>query len=972
MKQIFVILLLIGAAFNASAREYEILGRIFDANTEQRLGNARLTVVDPVDGTIHGEGVDSYYGPKPNKENWFIFNFWTEGSDSLNLLLRINQPGYKPKAIPLKIGHGTPKRIELNEPIWMVSDTSALTAEMVRELKEVSVVGTRIKMVVRGDTLVYDAAAFQLSEGSMLDALVSQLPGVALDNQGRITVNGKFVSSLLVDGKDFFSGDPNIALKNLPAYIVKNIKVYNRQKEFNRKSPGMQTEEDIVMDVRLKKQYQQGFLANLEGGYGSGNKYQGRIFALEYARNGRIGFFANVNNINNDSRGPGLWDENWRENRSNDGDRRIVKAGIDWQWTFHQEVDSLGVHTKSFGLDGTATYTLEHKNLTEMVSTTQFLTDGNRYGRTVSDTRSRDEQLYSQLYIWGVPKKNLSIYIQPSFKYQTGRFTTFATEAEFAVNPHETSRGEAIDSVRGSVDGRYANDNLLIYRENLNGMTTRRAIGTDGNLNISIGNAYLYGRMLNVYFDWDYNSLRYRDNVSRMIDYRLNHTDDIHRNLLTSAPGYNLKLSPSVRAIKKFDYEKGQTELTLLYRMGHGKEQGEQAVYALSDPDMPLDQAMMDATNSFYSLLTTTDNGLNADVKMTHRISNDWMLNLQVGQQLKYLHRNLHYDRAAIDTVIVRNTVMYTPQIWLTLTHESRITRKYELFFKAENTPVNMTRLFNTTDNTDPLNIFLGNPALRGSTTYTGMLRYEQRQSLAERVLSAQLNYYNYSNRVGQLKIYNPTNGVSTFMPVNVKGSYRLYGTVDFTTPFPSRSKRFWFTSSTKCDYVHNPDLVSESTPDAAIKETIRNLSLSQDLRLQWKVAQGYTIGLNFSATWRNVSSYRQDFSTISAVDLRSGLTANLRLPGDVILATDISVTDRMGYEDNALNNTDWIWNARVERSWLNGRLTAKVDACDILNRINNVNVRINSLGRTETWTNSMSRYVLLTLAWRFSIMPQK
>lgn len=569
-------------------------------------------------------------------------------------------------------------------------------------------------------------------------------------------------------------------------------------------------------------------------------------------------------------------------------------------------------------------------------------------------------------------KKNLSIYIQPSFKYQTGRFTTFATEAEFAVNPHETSRGEAIDSVRGSVDGRYANDNLLIYRENLNGMTTRRAIGTDGNLNISIGNAYLYGRMLNVYFDWDYNSLRYRDNVSRMIDYRLNHTDDIHRNLLTSAPGYNLKLSPSVRAIKKFDYEKGQTELTLLYRMGHGKEQGEQAVYALSDPDMPLDQAMMDATNSFYSLLTTTDNGLNADVKMTHRISNDWMLNLQVGQQLKYLHRNLHYDRAAIDTVIVRNTVMYTPQIWLTLTHESRITRKYELFFKAENTPVNMTRLFNTTDNTDPLNIFLGNPALRGSTTYTGMLRYEQRQSLAERVLSAQLNYYNYSNRVGQLKIYNPTNGVSTFMPVNVKGSYRLYGTVDFTTPFPSRSKRFWFTSSTKCDYVHNPDLVSESTPDAAIKETIRNLSLSQDLRLQWKVAQGYTIGLNFSATWRNVSSYRQDFSTISAVDLRSGLTANLRLPGDVILATDISVTDRMGYEDNALNNTDWIWNARVERSWLNGRLTAKVDAYDILNRINNVNVRINSLGRTETWTNSMSRYVLLTLAWRFSIMPQK
>ena len=972
MRLILTIWILAYVCFSAIAREYEITGRIFDAQTEKRLGNAKLTVINPVDGTIHGEGLDSYYGPKPNKENWFLLRFWTEGSDSLNLLLRINQPGYKPKAIPLKVSRSSARRIELNEPIWMVSDTSALTAEMVRELKEVTVVGTRIKMVVRGDTLVYDAAAFQLSEGSMLDALVSQLPGVALDNRGRITVNGKFVSSLLVDGKDFFSGDPNIALKNLPAYIVKNIKVYNRQEELNRRRSGMQTEEDLVMDVILKKQYQQGFLANLEGGYGSENKYLGRLFALEYARNGRIGLFANVNNINNDSRGPGLWDENWRENRSNEGDRRIVKTGIDWQWTFHKEVDSIGMHTRSFGVDGTATYTLEHKNLTEMASSTQFLTDGSRYGRDVADTRSRDEQFYSQLYIWGVPKKNLSIYIRPSFKYQSGRFSTLATGAEFAVNPHETSRGEAIDSVRNSIDGRYAKNNLLIYRENRSGSTTRKAIGTDGNLNISIGNAYLYGRQLNIYFDWDYNNLRYRDNVSRMIDYRLNHSDDIHRNLFTSAPGYNLKLSPSVRGIKTFDYGKGHTELTLLYRMAHEKEKGEQAVYALSDPDMPLDEAMIDVTNSFYSLLTTTDNGLNADVKVIHQLSDDWRLDIQAGQQLKYLHRNLHYDRAAIDTVLVRNAVLYTPQIWFIFTHDSRMTRKYELFFKAENTPVNMTKLFNTTDNTDPLNIFLGNPALRGSTTYTGILHYEQRQSLAERVLSAQLTYYNYASRVGQLKIYDRTNGVSTFMPINVKGSYRLYSTVDFTTPFPSRSKRFWFTSSTKCDYVHNPDLISESTPEAAIKETVRNLSLSQDFRLQWKVAHGYTLGLNLAATWHNASSSRRDFSNINAVDLRSGLTANLRLPGDVILATDISVTDRMGYEDDVLNTTDWIWNARVERSWLNGRLTAKVDAYDILNRINNVNGRINMLGRTETWTNSMSRYVLLTLAWRFSIMPKK
>ena len=78
MRLILAILLLISVFFNAAAREYEITGRIFDAQTEQRLGGAKLTVVNPVDGTIHGEGVDSYYGPKPNKENWFLFKFFTE------------------------------------------------------------------------------------------------------------------------------------------------------------------------------------------------------------------------------------------------------------------------------------------------------------------------------------------------------------------------------------------------------------------------------------------------------------------------------------------------------------------------------------------------------------------------------------------------------------------------------------------------------------------------------------------------------------------------------------------------------------------------------------------------------------------------------------------------------------------------------------------------------------------------------
>ena len=90
-------------------------------------------------------------------------------------------------------------------------------------LGEVQVNATKVKFYMNEDTLVYNADAFELSEGSMLDALIEQLPGVELKDDGRIYVNGRFVESLLLNGKDFFKGDNLIMLENLPSYMVKNI-----------------------------------------------------------------------------------------------------------------------------------------------------------------------------------------------------------------------------------------------------------------------------------------------------------------------------------------------------------------------------------------------------------------------------------------------------------------------------------------------------------------------------------------------------------------------------------------------------------------------------------------------------------------------------------------------------------------------------------------------------------------------------
>ena len=172
-------------------------------------------------------------------------------------------------------------------------------------LKEVVVTATKVQFYYKGDTLVFNADAFELAEGSMIDALVRQLPGVELKDGGRIYHNGKYVDALLLNGKDFFRGDHTIMLENLPTYTVKTIEIYDKwgeQSEFL----GQQVADDkrYVMDVKLKKEYSIGTLGHVEAGGGTNDRWLARLFALRFSDHSRVAAYATANNLNGD-RKPG-------------------------------------------------------------------------------------------------------------------------------------------------------------------------------------------------------------------------------------------------------------------------------------------------------------------------------------------------------------------------------------------------------------------------------------------------------------------------------------------------------------------------------------------------------------------------------------------------------------------------------------------------------------------------------------------
>lgn len=152
-------------------------------------------------------------------------------------------------------------------------------------LGEVKVKATRVKLCYKGDTIEVDARAFKLTEGSMLESLVKNVPGCELRDDGEIYMNGRKVDYLTLNGKDFFKGNNRIMLDNLPYYTVDKLQFYNKQSERSQLMGKDVERPDYVMNVKLRQEYSIGYLGNVEAGAGTHDRWLGRGFALRFTDN---------------------------------------------------------------------------------------------------------------------------------------------------------------------------------------------------------------------------------------------------------------------------------------------------------------------------------------------------------------------------------------------------------------------------------------------------------------------------------------------------------------------------------------------------------------------------------------------------------------------------------------------------------------------------------------------------------------
>lgn len=317
MRTLIFSLFLLFMASTAIAKD--VVGTVREKDGGKEILNCTVELLSVRDSSVVAQTV--------TKEHNFYthYSFQLPVENDSSYILRFSMVGYQTLYMPVKV--------EIAKKMNKMSLGVIYLEKATKLLPEVVVKGTKIKMVMKGDTIVYNADAFALAEGSMLDALIKQLLGCRLD-KGTIYVNGKRVSSLLVDGRKFFTGDPKLALENLPSYVVDKVKVYDHSGAASRLVGEDMGDKELVVDINLKKKYKTGAIEELEAGYGTHDRYMAQLSSMLFSSKNDVMVKGGLYNIADNELSGSLSDNSTPDRRSAGGMARYSFKGKTYDDSF--------------------------------------------------------------------------------------------------------------------------------------------------------------------------------------------------------------------------------------------------------------------------------------------------------------------------------------------------------------------------------------------------------------------------------------------------------------------------------------------------------------------------------------------------------------------------------------------------------------------------------------------------------------
>ena len=884
-------------------------------------------------------------------------------------IVKAEQMGYKPFEKEIVVD----KNIDLGE-VKLAIDVEVLDAA------SISAVGNPI--IVKKDTIEYSASSFKTSDNDMLEELLKKLPGVEVGADGSITANGETITKIMIDGKPFFLDDPQLASKNIPAKMIEKIKVVEKKSDQALFTGIDDGEEEMVIDLSVKPGMMDGWFGNTMAGGGhdvpgggsdmNDPRFQAAAMMGRFTGNSQLSVIFNGNNTNNrgfndvagsmmqDMRGGGMgmgmggWG-------GRNGISTSWMGGLNGVWNLFDD---------DMELSSNYLYNRSSRVVEEETSKITYMEDGSQLHNfnTGSNTSATQGNRFG-IRLEHKFSENTSILFEPQFNFGQGHY---AEHSEFYTD--RLADGETSHTNKGFTDNSGDNRNwstsgFLLFRQRLG--KPGRTMSVNVRYNFRNNEMLGYNQSL-TYADgnndgnWDANPEVVNQKIDResknaSLNGRVVYTEPITEHLFVEA-----------------NYSYGwnrNTSLKTAYNSGNlGSTVGENIT------------ALIFQEQGSYKDETYSSDILNRSINQRGGLSLTYQkpkLRAQLGMALTPTDT---YNETNGETYSSR-VVNWAPQA--TLNYEFNDYAHMRVRYNGWSQQPSTRQLMPVPDNSDPLNVTLGNPYLQPyfSHNFRANFGYTNKETFTS--IHGNIGGGMVDNAITNAKWYDQA-GAQYSIPVNGPGTYSANGRVMVNSPIAQSD--FSIFSMTNASYNEstsfigkgnldtgkyydaanadfNYDLFHQDFPDlneatdAFTANKTQTMSFTQRLRLTYRndfvelIVGGrtrmskswYTLAnANVNATWSN----QADFSM------------NWTIPGGLNIISDVDYNWYNGY--TTPQEDEVILNAEITKLLFDNKFTLALKAYDILGQSKNLSVTDSSNYHLETRNNTLGRYIILSLTYRF------
>jgi hypothetical protein len=976
MKKYFLIFALLILSICAHAQRVTIVGTTYDGLTQRALAHCVVSLRDAIADTLLVQAQTALQEERIEENGSLMV--YQNAQIGARFILQLNAR-VAPQGYVLTIEKDKYERIEkkisaesLQKGRLDLGDFYLLPKRKEQIIKEVVVKATKIQMYYKGDTLIYDADAFNVSQMDKLRSLVAQLPAAEFVD-GVLKVKGRVIENLTLSGKDFFNGNIQTALDNLPAFVVSKIKVYEKAGEMSELTGRDMFDKTYVMDIKLKREYIGTWLAKLQVDGGTNQLWgtQGMLMRMDERQMFTANFDAN--NLNEKREMSDMCDS-----------EDLFPTGRIKRWS--GKVNYFYEPNQHWRLRTEAQFERQNTLLTEQTYRQTFLAQRNLISRSVQQSEERQYAVDAFAALRYRLKKQQH-ELQYTFRYGHRR---------------KQSEGIALSWYDSTATKGWANQPIdTLYTQESNNPQTallsallNPALSEEPNQThtLSLASAYTLGE--NVLKT----NLRYHTTVKTLSQYenfRLTHYTpllaDWRRNYLWEQGksqqaeyraeyiwkyGGNERHNGGFTHYIEYKYSHGDTRHSL-YRLDWDNR------FTMSDwsfaslgilPEGDFQSICTDHTNSYYAIPIEHRAVVGTQFNHHSKTSQGHVIDLTAKAETFYAHRLLAYERNAHTYNIQRHPILFAPSFtakWEEAKTDSQNWHALtEITYQGVPRLVNLLHLLPVRDDSDPNNISLGNPQLKNAWEHHLQWRYQNQHRTLQHLWQLEMQWRHIANDFAMLSAYNSRTGQRTYTPQNTDCTHWLEGSTSYAFPF-SKASKVWLTAKLSGDYYQGEILSHIDGAPLAATSLLQSYTITPQLYLTASIGSKFRASALWSSALQHV---RQSQTTNNYSKTQFKVDFTWQLPYGVELQSNINTLLYAGYAERSLNQTSIRWDSSLRKYFelSRGTLAVSFKVSDILNQANFLHTSLDQFSRTEVYTNIMPRYALLSLVYMIDWTSKK